>query len=213
MAGCSGAKHIAAVNKDPNANIFKEASFGVVGDWKNVLPAFIEAVRELRGAESRSVSRPRASNSRPQSMEEDFVVDIEEVFNSIEQADVMSLFFPTFRKALVIDARSSDKDGPMARVMPMVGSPQERLRSIEGLRPGFPSPKNLVVIPWPRYIDSLVNLGVWERIVSRLADSGHAEVVEHGLSAVLEELRSLEKAGLAAVVLGEDYQTIWAAEE
>ena len=48
MAGCSGAKHIVAVNKDPDANIFREASYGIVGDWRNVLPAFLEAVRELR---------------------------------------------------------------------------------------------------------------------------------------------------------------------
>ena len=47
MAGCSGAKHIVAVNKDPEANIFKEASFGVVGDWGKVLPSFIGAVRDL----------------------------------------------------------------------------------------------------------------------------------------------------------------------
>ncbi len=47
MAGCSGAKHIVAINKDADANIFKEASLGVVGDWKNVLPSFIETVREL----------------------------------------------------------------------------------------------------------------------------------------------------------------------
>ena len=47
MAGCSGAKHIVAINRDGDANILKEASFGVVGDWKNVLPAFLEAVREL----------------------------------------------------------------------------------------------------------------------------------------------------------------------
>lgn len=47
MAGCSGAKHIVAVNKDVNANIFKEARFGVVGDWNNILPAFIAAVRDL----------------------------------------------------------------------------------------------------------------------------------------------------------------------
>ncbi|MDP2953931.1 MAG: electron transfer flavoprotein subunit alpha/FixB family protein, partial [Chloroflexota bacterium] len=50
MAGCSGAKTIVAVNKDPEANIFKEARFGVVGDWKQVLPAFIEKVKELTGA-------------------------------------------------------------------------------------------------------------------------------------------------------------------
>ncbi len=47
MAGCSGAKQLVAINKDAEANIFKEASFGVVGDWKNVLPAFIETVRDL----------------------------------------------------------------------------------------------------------------------------------------------------------------------
>ena len=47
MAGCSGAKHIVALNRDADANIFKAASFGVAGDWKNVLPSFIETVREL----------------------------------------------------------------------------------------------------------------------------------------------------------------------
>jgi electron transfer flavoprotein alpha subunit len=47
MAGCSGAKNIVAVNKDPDANIFREASYGIVGDWANVLPGFIETVREL----------------------------------------------------------------------------------------------------------------------------------------------------------------------
>ena len=47
MAGCSGAKVIVAVNNDPKADIFKEARYGVVGDWRKILPAFTEAVREL----------------------------------------------------------------------------------------------------------------------------------------------------------------------
>ena len=47
MAGCSGAKVIVAINKDTEANIFKEARYGVVGDWKKVLVAFTETVREL----------------------------------------------------------------------------------------------------------------------------------------------------------------------
>lgn len=47
MAGCSGAKTIVAINKDKECNIFKEARYGVVGDWRKVLPAFIEQVREL----------------------------------------------------------------------------------------------------------------------------------------------------------------------
>ena len=47
MAGCSGAKHIVAINKDREANIFKDASYGVVGDWQAVIPSFMETVREL----------------------------------------------------------------------------------------------------------------------------------------------------------------------
>ena len=47
MAGCSASKNIIAINRDRDANIFKACSFGVVGDWKNVLPSFIETVREL----------------------------------------------------------------------------------------------------------------------------------------------------------------------
>jgi len=47
MAGCSGSKHIIAINKDPDANIFKEAEFGVVGKYEDVLPAFTAKVKEL----------------------------------------------------------------------------------------------------------------------------------------------------------------------
>ena len=47
MAGCSGAKCIVAINKDAAANIFKEARYGVVGDWETIIPALTEAVREL----------------------------------------------------------------------------------------------------------------------------------------------------------------------
>ena len=47
IAGCSGAKHIVAINRDADANIFKLASFGVAADWKSVLPSFIETVRQL----------------------------------------------------------------------------------------------------------------------------------------------------------------------
>ena len=47
MAGCSGCKNIIAINKDPEANIFREARFGVVGDWKKVLPVFTSKVKEL----------------------------------------------------------------------------------------------------------------------------------------------------------------------
>jgi electron transfer flavoprotein alpha subunit len=48
MAGCSGAKNIIAINRDPEAAIFKEARFGVVGDWKKIVPAFQAKIKELQ---------------------------------------------------------------------------------------------------------------------------------------------------------------------
>jgi electron transfer flavoprotein alpha subunit len=46
-AGCSGSKHIIAINKDPEANIFREAQFGVVGKYEEVVPALTNKLKEL----------------------------------------------------------------------------------------------------------------------------------------------------------------------
>ena len=47
LSGCSNSKSIVAINKDPGANIFKVARFGVVGDWNKILPSLIEKVRRM----------------------------------------------------------------------------------------------------------------------------------------------------------------------
>ncbi len=49
LAGCSGSKNIIAINRDAEANIFKEARFGVVGDWKKIVPALEAKLHELLG--------------------------------------------------------------------------------------------------------------------------------------------------------------------
>lgn len=47
QAGMSGSKNIIAINKDAEANIFGIAHYGVVGDYKKVIPAFAEKCKEL----------------------------------------------------------------------------------------------------------------------------------------------------------------------
>jgi len=47
LSGCGQAKSIIAINKDAEASIFNYADLGVVGDWKKVLPAFKDKLKEL----------------------------------------------------------------------------------------------------------------------------------------------------------------------
>ena len=45
MAGCGGSKNIVAINKDPDAAIFAFSRFGIVDDYKKVLPALESALK------------------------------------------------------------------------------------------------------------------------------------------------------------------------
>lgn len=46
MAGMQTAEHIVAINSDPEAQIFRLADFGIVGDLFEVLPLLLEKLRE-----------------------------------------------------------------------------------------------------------------------------------------------------------------------
>jgi electron transfer flavoprotein alpha subunit len=46
LAGIANAKCVVAINKDEEANIFKRARFGIVADYKKVLPALVQALKE-----------------------------------------------------------------------------------------------------------------------------------------------------------------------
>jgi electron transfer flavoprotein alpha subunit len=48
MAGISQVKNIVAINKDPEANIFRAARWGIVADWKEIIPLMIEKVKVMK---------------------------------------------------------------------------------------------------------------------------------------------------------------------
>jgi electron transfer flavoprotein alpha subunit len=47
IAGMVGSQCIVAINKDPEANIFKEAHYGAVGDYREIIPAFKKTITAL----------------------------------------------------------------------------------------------------------------------------------------------------------------------
>ena len=142
-------------------------------------------------------------------MDGDFRIDLDDLLKNVNTADVITFYFPVLRKTILVDTRFTIDDPPMVRIVQMAGSLDERQRSLRKLRPQFSRPESITVVPWPKYVDSLVDLGVWSKVLERIAYSGHKEAVQQ-CDEVLREIRRLEKNELAAVISGENYHTVWA---
>ena len=145
-------------------------------------------------------------------MDDDFALELDDILMSIDSAEVISLYFPMLWKAVVIDTRFNDTQGPLVNLSGMVDSPEERLRSIRRMRPSFPRVHNLTLIPWVRSIEGLVNHGVWQRIIDRFEKTGHHAAVD-ACETILDELSDLESSEIASAIIGRNYETIWPKED
>jgi len=141
-------------------------------------------------------------------MDFDFHIDLSEVKENIDSAEVLAIYFPLLRKTLLIDARRNEIDGPLVKVVPMASSPEERFQSLNRLRPRFPRPESITIIPWPKYVASLARLGIWDHIVRRFADLGDPELVRK-CEACLRELLTLEQEEVRHAISGENYEVLW----
>ena len=145
-------------------------------------------------------------------MDDDLGINIDDLLRAIREAEVLSFFFPLIRKSLIIDTRVSSEEQPMVRLAPQAGSLEERYRSIRRMRPSFPRPDNVTAIPWPKYVQSLVDCGAIAALQRRLESLGdHAPI--RSLKRALAELRRLEQQELALAIRGEEYHTLWPSKK
>ncbi len=136
---------------------------------------------------------------------------VDGVFKFVENAEVMAIFFPKFGQSVVIDVRSKEGEPPLVKVMPMARSIADRLRTIKRMRPALSRPQDILAIPWVGYVGALKSSGLWGKVIARIEATGYPEAVEASDRA-FDELIRLERRELAQLIMGEQYETIWARQ-
>lgn len=136
---------------------------------------------------------------------------VDGVFKFVENAEVMAVFFPKFGQSVVIDVRAKDGEPPLVRVVPMARSIADRLRTIKRMRPALPRPQDILAIPWVGYVGALKTSGLWGKVSARIEATGFAEAVEESEKA-FDELIRMERRELAQLIIGEQYETLWARQ-
>ncbi|MBT4126969.1 MAG: hypothetical protein HOE43_11315 [Chloroflexi bacterium] len=134
---------------------------------------------------------------------------VDGVFKFISNADVLAVFFPKFGQSVVIDIRQKEGEPALVRVVPMARSIADRLRTIKRMRPGLPRPQDIIAVPWVGYVDAMKTSGLWGKIVARIEESGYTAAVEDAEKA-FNELVRMERRELAQLIMGEQYETLWA---
>lgn len=143
-------------------------------------------------------------------MSNDYGIDLDEIFKVVDSAEVLIIRLQIVAdQRLLVDARSTEIDPPLVRLVARASSVEERFRSLKQIRPRLPLPDKIMSFQWPKHVDVLAAAGVWDRIVQRMVASGHRGMQEM-CDAVWAELVAAERREvIAAIRGGEGYQTLW----
>jgi hypothetical protein len=144
-------------------------------------------------------------------MDSDYQLDVDEVRRRLRETEVVGFYFPFLRRTLLADLRANETDGPLVVVTPMVDSVEERVRSLKKLRPRFPRPASMMLVPWPKMIGGLDRLGVFTLLEERLSEQGGDPPI-HQCRTAVQELYRLERIQIRNAITGEGYETLWERE-
>jgi hypothetical protein len=142
----------------------------------------------------------------------EFGIDLDDARRLIDGADVFVVRFVVTDRRLLVDARTSDDEGPMIRVVPRAGSVKERFRSLKMMRPRFRVPERIHTFNWPRHAHALAEAGLWEHMERRLVGLGGAEAERQCAEAFAELVQDERDVELAAIRGGDTFHTKWSSD-
>lgn len=125
----------------------------------------------------------------------------DKIIRHLGEAEVMSIFFPRVGKSLIVDTRNDLENGPAVLLDDMVASPEERLRSIQRMRPQFERLGQLTLAPWYGSVRACEEQGVLTAIVARLRTMGFPDAAGAAI-ATFRTLRRTERDMMLDLVAG-----------
>ncbi len=137
---------------------------------------------------------------------------ITQVLSTIEEAEVLTIFFPNLAKALVVDVRRSFEEGPMVRVVNQVNSMEERMTNIEKMRPALGRVRSIAGIPWTKSVRTLRDNQIIDRLQDRLVHAGMTSFeAAQACSDAFGKLKEVEHAQWVDLIKGQSplYKDIW----
>ena len=143
--------------------------------------------------------------------ENGMMVDLEELRKVVENADVFAIGFRTFPQRLIIDARSTDSEGTMVRVVEPVATVEERFFWLGKERPSFGVPERFTFFVWPHSLRYFEESGLGQIIRERISPA-HPEAGSQ-VAESMHRLFALEHQSTIDAVTGKNYHTIWQREE
>ena len=140
-------------------------------------------------------------------------MNLDEVKGVIDTAEVLVIRFAILEKRLLMDARHNEKEAPLLQLVSKASSVEERFRSLKQLRPDFTLPDKIMSFTWPRHVETFRVAGLWQRILDRLAASGHGGLEEQAEAVFQELVREETTEILTALRGGDNYQSLWQRQE
>ena len=142
-------------------------------------------------------------------MDHDLGIDLDAIYSVVEDSDVFIVRFNLIDKRLLVDARTTENDLPIIKLVPKVKSAEERYLYLQRERPNMKLPEQITVFEWPRKIELMRELGVWKRISDRMISLG-GDLLQDTCDNVISEAIRLERADLLLAIIGGDgYETLW----